>query len=547
MKKKKLLSMVLVGALAFASFTGCGAKEDAPDEKESSSRQEESGGEGEASQTKPQEESAEEPEKTFEPTDISIAIWDVESCIGDGQDPIIGIIEEKTGVHIVPQNTTWDDHEQKIQLWATNGQLPDVFAGGYIGTSFFQNWVEQGVIRALPEDLSAYPNLEEYMQMERAKAARVDGKYYMIPRQTYGDISYSVLDRNIVYRWDLAQKAGVTKEPETWDEFRDMIQKIIEADPEGKNVNGMTAVLPGLLSGVIMPYGNIVELKWVHDGEKFIPSYFEGNLTAAMQLARDMYEEGTIEKDIALTKAATANEKFLQGQSAAMVFAGAGPSWLYSFEADWQQMYGHSMLDDIKIAKLYPGVDGDKYYFVDTEAWSESYVSAKVDDEKMDAICRLYDFLVSEEGRRLIAYGIEGEDYDMVDGRPVLREGVVLSEKYSVYNGSLSSLATWSADSWDMGVPSSKPEGFRQLSEDRHQDAVQNGKLPKYYDAISFMSTPLKDSFVYSSSDDMMTVMMGNEPVDKMVEDLLAGYEEKGLSAMLEEVNQAAKEAGIEP
>ena len=100
---------------------------------------------------------------------------------------------------------TWDDAEQKIQLWATNGQLPDLFAGDFVGKSFFTNWIEQGVIRALPDDLSAYPNLAEHMQMERAQAAARDGKFYMIPRTTYGDISYSVLDRNVVYRWDLAQ------------------------------------------------------------------------------------------------------------------------------------------------------------------------------------------------------------------------------------------------------------------------------------------------------------------------------------------------------
>ena len=42
-----------------------------------------------------------------------------------------------------------------------------------------------------------------------------------------------------------------------------------------------------------------------------------------------------------------------------------------------------------------------------------------------------------------------------------------------------------------------------------------------------------------------MQIMMGTEPVDKMVDDLMAGYESKGLRAMLEEVNTAAEEAGI--
>lgn len=39
--------------------------------------------------------------------------------------------------------------------------------------------------------------------------------------------------------------------------------------------------------------------------------------------------------------------------------------------------------------------------------------------------------------------------------------------------------------------------------------------------------------------------MMGNDPVEQMVDDLLASYESKGLSAMLDEVNAAANELGI--
>ena len=216
-------------------------------------------------------------------------------------------------------------------MWATNGQLPDIFAGDFVAQSFYGNWIEQGVIRALPEDLSAYPNLAEHMQMERAQAAARDGKLYMIPRTTYGDITYSVLDRNVVYRWDLAQAAGITKEPETYEEFCDMIKAIIEADPEGKNISGMTQALPELIGGFVYPYAGIIDKKWVADEEgRFVPSYFADRdaLVSAMQFARDMYTDGVIEKDIALAKLETSKEKYLQGQSAAWYSHGpALPDW----------------------------------------------------------------------------------------------------------------------------------------------------------------------------------------------------------------------------
>ncbi len=38
----------------------------------------------------------------------------------------------------------------------------------------------------------------------------------------------------------------------------------------------------------------------------------------------------------------------------------------------------------------------------------------------MEEICRWLDYLYSEEGALLMNYGIEGESYEMVDGKPVL-------------------------------------------------------------------------------------------------------------------------------
>ena len=103
--------------------------------------------------------SAEESNETtqVDPIEVSVAIWNAEDGLNDPEDPIYKKLVEKTGVKLVPQNITWDDSGQKIQLWATNGQLPDIFVGDYVGTSFFTNWVDQGVIRALPENMATLP------------------------------------------------------------------------------------------------------------------------------------------------------------------------------------------------------------------------------------------------------------------------------------------------------------------------------------------------------------------------------------------------------
>lgn len=524
MKFKKFISSVLAVSLAAVVFTGCGASDDS--DKAGSDKINEGGD---------------------KPVELTVGFWDAQEALSGGKDDkMLQTLEEKTGVKLIPQDMTSSDYHEKVQLWATNGQLPDIFVGDFVGlgqSSFF-DWVDQGVIKALPEDLSKYPHLEEYMKMERAQQAMQDGKHYIIPRQSYGDITYSVLDRTIAYRWDLAQEVGVTEEPKTWDEFRDMMRKIIKADPEGKKVTGMTQTGAKTLAGVMYPYGGILEKKWIiNDEGKVLPSVFDGDMKAVMNLARDMYEEGTISKDVTQTKSSNAKDSFLQGTTAAMAF-NDGPAGLYTLGRDYEELYeGRKFLDDVRFAPIFPGADGENWYFVDTEAWSETYISSKVDDEKMEAILRLYDFLISDEGKTLMFCGIEGEDFEMIDGKPVVKEGVVLKDKYPF--ALMNNLAVHNPTNWDDNFPTSIPEEYREENRKRHKDAVENGVLPEIADAAMLISTPLKDKFYFDAHEDFYKIMMGSEPADKMVDDLMEDYRSKKLDEMIEEVNKEAKARGI--
>ena len=528
MKMKRTLCLIIILSILTMSLAGCGAK-DTPEKDNVNEKAANS-----------------EVAESNEPVEIVVGFWNVQEALsGRENDDMLKILEEKTGVHLIPQDMSGSDYHEKVQLWATNGQLPDIFCGDFVGlgqSSFF-DWVNQGVIRPLPEDLSKYPHLEEYMKMERAQQAMQDGKHYIIPRQSYGDITYSVLDRNIVYRWDLAQKAGVTKEPENWDEFRDMMKKIIEADPENKNIGGMCQTGSKILAGVMYPYGGVLEKKWIiNDEGKVIPSVFDGDVKAVMNLARDMYNEGTIMKDITQVKGSSAKDAFLQGRAAAMAF-NDGPASLYTLGRDYEKLYGRDFLEDVRFAPIFPGADGNKWYFVDTEAWSETYISSKVDDEKMDAILRLFDFLISDEGKTLMFCGIEGEDFEMVDGRPVMKDGIVLSEKYPF--ALMNNLAVHNPTNWDEKFPTSIPEEYHAENRKRHKDAVENGVLPEICDSAMLISTPLKDKFYYNPHEDFYRIMMGTEDVNKMVDDTMKEYRDKGLEEMLEEVNKEAKEKGI--
>ncbi len=487
---------------------------------------------------------------------IRIAHWDVESALGVGDDAVRGIIEQKFGIRLEAMNTTWDDYVNKIQAWAAADSLPDIFSIDAICTPNYYAWINDEVVHALPADLSAYPNLMTYLDVDDIQSLKIDGQLYCIPRKTYPDNYWNICDRVICYRWDLAQKAGITKEPETFDEFREMIQAIIKADPEGKQIQGLTALQAKQLDGFIFAYsmpaamsdGSGSDYKW-SKGEDGIyrPTYFTTDMVSAFQLARDMYEEGTIEKDYALTTSSTASEKFLTGQSAALL-GGGGVSACYGrFGKDWAAANdGRDFFDDVRILGVLEGKDGLRTFPIFRTSWSESYISSHVDDVKLEKILQLYDFLVSDEGQMLVNWGIENVDYEMVDGKAVslLEDGVTLGTKYPSTN-LLIGLASWGQSNTNRTYPASAPtESYRDGDFALYEQAKSTGDLPDYDMRITYLSTPLKDQFIIYQADDLISIMMGSEPVETMVEDLLKSYEEKGLSAMIDEVNAKAAELG---
>ncbi len=253
--KKKFLSILLAGVtLTSMVLTGCGS---------TASNQTETAKEEAASESTGAEGTESSTPDFSEHMDISIAHWDIESQFAEREsDPLYQYICDKFNISIEPVNTTWDDYVQKIQMWGAAGSMPDIVSIDAVGTSTYYNWIEQGVVRPLLNiDEAKYPNLAEYFKTEDIAAmADQDGQFYAVPRRMFPTVDWSALDRVVAYRWDLAQEAGITKEPETWDEFEEMLAAIVEADPEGQNVIGITASNVKMIGGLFWLYSNPLKI-----------------------------------------------------------------------------------------------------------------------------------------------------------------------------------------------------------------------------------------------------------------------------------------------
>lgn len=491
-----------------------------------------------------------------EPMEISVAFWDADAEVAKiAKDPISQEVLKKFNITLKPVNTTWDDYGQKIQMWAASDQLPDIFAIDAIGTQYQRKWVEQGVVKALP-DLSAYPNLAKYFEAPDINGLSVDGKFYTVPRRMFPSVDWSALDRTVLYRWDLAQKAGITKEPETWDEFKAMLAAIVKNDPEGKKITGITANQVKMIGGLFWLYGNPVatsdgsgsDFKWIKEDGKFIPAVFSKNALPALQNMRDMFDNGLIDPDIALTKSDDAYDKFVSGKAAALLGGGGFINYNQNvYEKRWKISNPDvDVTKSIKALKPLVGPNGERNHAIFKTYWSESYFSGKISDEKMARIMALYDYVLSPEGKELLIYGKEGIDYKLENGKKVMIEKGSLNEKYPAMAFLRNLVAYETSDSYTLDSPAIGNEAIRKEGVEYIDWVLNNTKVPEYDIRLTYMSTPTKDKFTVLDHDDLLNVMLSKDPVEKVWGDIVKSYKAKGLDKMIEEVNAKAKEEGIQ-
>ncbi len=541
-------SLTAVTAALCLAPGGCGMTGEEESEPYSASGEDETALSGEKEAAFPGKEGAADP-RYEEHMEISVAYWQIDEALKNrGDDDVLKALEEKFNITIVPCNITWDDYYSRIRLWAETGELPDLFVGAHRMSQDFSRWVKEGLLHEIPADLSAYPHLAQYMDSPERAQCMIDGRLYCIFRQTYSEQAETVKDRTIAYRWDLAREAGITEEPENWEEFQDMLVAIMEADSEGKQIGGMTAKDFNMLMGPLFTYSiplassGGVSYYWVPQGEGYVPAVFAGeelgsDALPTWRLVREMYEKGVIEPDIFLSTTAQAEEKFLMGKSAAICFDGgiANSKTYGNIIQYWEEVHGSEFLEDVRFLDLMPSVDGELYYTVWGYSWSESYISGRVSGEKMDRILALYDYLLSEEGQRLGRYGVEGVSYRVAeDGSIVLLTEEAPSALYPSI-GMLESLVSWNNDSLTV------PQEYRREDEKRVERA-RECRIPEYEYECSMTASRMEDPLSIDINRIFQQIVLGTEPVEEVWARIIEEYKDEGLMEMIEEVNRRVRE-----
>jgi putative aldouronate transport system substrate-binding protein len=246
-----------------------------------------------------------------------------------------------------------------------------------------------------------------------------DGKIYIIPNFLDG-----VVEKGWYIRKDWLDKLGLSV-PATVDEYHDVLKAFKEKDPNG---NGKSDEVPFFNRDQNMGASEILPLfgvrsAWNDEGGVVTYGQYTPEYKNAMVNTAKWYKDGLIDPEI-YTRGNNAREKLLGDN-----LGGSTHDWLVS-TASYNNQY-KDKIPGFYFAPITPPADiNGKVWETSKRGYTSGYgwaISSQNPDP--EATIKYFDFWFTEEGRRLETFGLEGEQYDMVDGRPVFKESFVNNER----------------------------------------------------------------------------------------------------------------------
>lgn len=376
--------------------------------------------------------------------------------------PVALKILEKTGVRLDVEYITISELE-KLTLTFASGEVPDLvnapFWGGSDGaTKVIKKAASEGLLFPLNDKIDNYPNVKAALTEGVAQDFRendleppvFEGNLYIIPWQTPRSAEdITNWGYGVYVREDILKELNVDpSDLRTSDDLYDLFTRMNEGD------------FQDIYGNPIIPAGNGPN-GWAY--ECFVNSNIDRHLTAwrkddSGKVVHEIFAQETIDRVLYMRK--LMNEKLYDPEALRQIDSLAKEKWLMGkygavtahypyvrdtfkpFIADHPEMNYVPVgpIVDARGRNLMPGT----LQLKGRAGTPAAFLGGNTD--KADAVLRFLDYINSEEGIILTHYGIEGRHYEMVDGKPRMKQEWI--DKYNedvqlLRNEGIMSVYTW--------------------------------------------------------------------------------------------------------
>lgn len=451
--------------------------------------------------------------------------------------PLVVEAKEKFNFDFEIQQVAWDNWDQTVRTLAATDSLPEVVTWYNLNYEEYLSWVDQGVLKALPEDLSVYPELQRITDNYNVfDKIRVDGKLYTFPKVMNSNPYNNYDPYFITYRRDWAAEMGKNFAPVeelTWDEFVAFLEEVKQKDAAGLQdklvpfdlVDGGGSWLQFIRRMFNNGIAGFVKV----DGEYVWGPRDESSLVG-IKAVKELYDKGLIARDSYADKKGMGKERFYAGRSATY-FSNFNIATLNEGVQNIQKSTSDFTEVDLGILAVSNSA-GEYLVTQKSEWWAAMAFSSKCRDEVMDRWLAVANWMIEQEQVEKYAYGIPGEDWtkeadgtiklnwtpeDVVQGAP--KDYIVdqrLFQKFFILEG---------MDVWLEGNPAYSSYMVNDLFQTALKTYEKNPVYtPSDYD-LGFFSGPKKNEFIG---------LLGSEANNAVIQAVLSNDPEKVWNDFLE-------------
>ena len=314
---------------------------------------------------------------------------------------------------------TWDDWSQKVRIWMSSGDIPDITWVDFGPTMVkdYNAWVEAGLLKEI-KGIEKYPNVVAQLDvLHTDDDLAINGKKYVWPvTKDTTSVEYTS-SRGFVYRKDWVRKLGLLKENDiyTWDEMVNIARQCVAQDPGGVGKNKVAGLActtwawPKSLGIEQCTAGVIGGGGYYKVNGKYVWNAAAPEMLQGLKITKALYDDGTIWKDQPLCKADEPCAKFKAGEIG-VLYDNAYAYQMSTFRNEMNKNLGVAFED---VAYMKVKSPNDKFTAIrDDDYWTISLFSAKMPDAKFDRLMAAWDWMLSKEGYFTRQIGIKGVDWD---------------------------------------------------------------------------------------------------------------------------------------
>ncbi|WP_100406289.1 extracellular solute-binding protein [Bacillus solitudinis] len=324
-------------------------------------------------------------------------------------DKILNMIEEKTNTDLDIQWVPDSTYEDRLNTAFATGTLPQIVPMGFNMYAQFKEAIRDNQFWEIGPYLAEYENLSR-LKDEVLENTKVDGKVYGIYQ------GRPLSRQGYLYRKDWADNLGIEK-PTNTEEFFEMLRAFTEDDPDGNGQDdtiGLTDrsdLIYGAFKTVSSWFGTPNE--WGFKDDELLPEFMFDEYIDTLDYMKKIHSNGYMNQDFPVTSKPDQQAMFKNGTAGVYVGSIGDVASLYN-----------------DASELNPDLEYDVHNYVEGPhgefgIWAIPGFgavnlfpkSAIETEDELRKILEFYDHLMTTEIANLLVWGIEGEHYEVIDGR----------------------------------------------------------------------------------------------------------------------------------